>query len=76
MRTGHEFQYRRHTHFMGVPRSKAPPLLLKKLAMDRDALRIIALLIVQPQGYYRTLELVLKKHKGRRFRSHILLRAT
>jgi hypothetical protein len=63
------------THaLMGVPRSKALPLLLKKLAMNRDALRIIASLIVQPQEHYRTLELMLKKHKGRRFRSHILLR--
>jgi hypothetical protein len=59
---------------MGVPRSKALPLLLKKLAMNSDALRIIASLIVQPQEYYRTLELMLKKHKGRRFRSHILSR--
>jgi hypothetical protein len=72
MRTGHKFQSNDTRLWEYHNRKPAP--VLKKLAMNRDTLRIIASLIVQPQEYYRTLELVLKKHKGRRFRSHILLR--
>lgn len=64
------------TRTYGSTTVESPAPALKKLATNRDTLRIIASLIVQPQECYRTLELVLKKHKGRQFRSHILLRAT